>query len=205
MLGPSRFQEADYHYFENILGRQLSEKEIYFLENILDLWLQKRTLLSGYFINQKDLHDGALRFKTDVEIRRVAMDGSWSFENGNIMRSFALNGAYPSHMLFCWTFSPTRTLYKQFWDKEQKKLERCGIRIHSCLLTQEIKRKRQGEILVFGIDSSNHTYRTLLTGCDLYILKIPVPGVSLKHETVLRDIFLKYWKMEAIQFCISHQ
>ena len=85
MLGPLRFEEADYHYFENILGRQLSEKEIYFLENILDLWLQKRTLLSGYFINQKDLHDGALRFKTDVEIRRVAMDGSWSFENGNIM------------------------------------------------------------------------------------------------------------------------
>ena len=200
MLGPLRFEEADYHYFENILGRQLSEKEIYFLENILDLWLQKRTLLSGYFINQKDLHDGALRFKTDVEIRRVAMDGSWSFENGNIMRSFALNGAYPSHMLFCWTFLPTKTLYKKFWDKEQKKLERCGISIHSCLLTQEIERKRQGEVLVFGIDSSNHTYRTLLTGCDLYILKIPIPGVSLKHETVLRDIFLKYWKMEAIQF-----
>ena len=54
MLDPLRLEEADYHYYENILGRQLSEKEIYFLENILDLWLQKRTLLSGYFINQKD-------------------------------------------------------------------------------------------------------------------------------------------------------
>ena len=53
MLGPLRFEEADYHYFENILGRQLSEKEIYFLENILDLWLQKRTLLSGYFIDEE--------------------------------------------------------------------------------------------------------------------------------------------------------
>ena len=100
------FTEIDIDYIQYTVGREVKRDELKMLYECLYPALEKRSILPRSYVEQI-MEKKDQRIYLNSEIRLVKDDGDWK-SYGDLFRNFSLNGFWPEHLAYIWTYSPTK-------------------------------------------------------------------------------------------------